>query len=102
MHHIIRCCVSVLTPTFETNLTSRGYAYMYTLLYLSCVGAGGTPAQHGVYYDVSYDSKLSPPGSKCKTKGTVVSFSSKNRCMHACNLLQTEYLHSVIYVLNVS
>eukprot|EP00850_Spirogloea_muscicola_P016969 SM000141S00913 [mRNA] locus=s141:381552:384936:- [translate_table: standard] len=35
---------------------------------------GGSPRSHGVYYDVSYDSTLSPPGSACKTVGTVVTF----------------------------
>jgi hypothetical protein len=35
---------------------------------------GGTPAVTGVYYDVSYDRALSPPGSDCKRLGTVVSY----------------------------
>lgn len=99
MHHI-RSCVGVLTPTFEMNLTS--VSYIYTLLYLSCVGAGGTPAQHGVYYDVSYDRKLSPPGSKCKTKGTVVSCSSKNLCMHACMQSPADGVRTQRNILNVS
>jgi Type I phosphodiesterase / nucleotide pyrophosphatase len=35
---------------------------------------GGTPKSTGVYYDNSYDRKLSPPGSKCATIGTEVVF----------------------------
>ncbi len=35
---------------------------------------GGTPAVTGVYYDVSYDRTLSPPGSDCKARGTVVRY----------------------------
>jgi Type I phosphodiesterase / nucleotide pyrophosphatase len=31
---------------------------------------GGTPAATGVYYDVTYDRKLSPPGSDCRLTGT--------------------------------
>ncbi len=33
---------------------------------------GGTPAVTGVYYDVTYDRRLSPPGSGCRRKGAVV------------------------------
>lgn len=36
---------------------------------------GGSPATTGVYYDISYDRALSPPGSDCATRGTVVDFS---------------------------
>ena len=36
---------------------------------------GGTPRTTGVYYDISYDRTLSPPGSDCSTRGTVVDFS---------------------------
>jgi hypothetical protein len=36
---------------------------------------GGSPRTTGVYYDVSYDRALSPPGSDCSTRGTVVDFS---------------------------
>jgi Type I phosphodiesterase / nucleotide pyrophosphatase len=35
---------------------------------------GGTPISTGVWYCVSYDRKLSPPGSKCKTMGTPVMY----------------------------
>ncbi|MDA8383177.1 MAG: alkaline phosphatase family protein [Betaproteobacteria bacterium] len=35
---------------------------------------GGTPAATGVYYDVTYDRRLSPPGSRCKRVGTAVVF----------------------------
>lgn len=35
---------------------------------------GGTPAVTGVYFDVTYDSRLSAPGSDCSTLGTVVSY----------------------------
>jgi hypothetical protein len=31
---------------------------------------GGSPFSTGVYYEMSYDRALSPPGSKCATKGT--------------------------------
>ena len=33
---------------------------------------GGTPRSTGVFYDDSYDRKLSPPGSNCTTVGTEV------------------------------
>ena len=33
---------------------------------------GGSPRSTGVYYDDSYDRKLSPPGSGCATRGTEV------------------------------
>ena len=33
---------------------------------------GGTPAVTGVYYDDSYDRRLSPPGSDCTRTGTAV------------------------------
>jgi hypothetical protein len=33
---------------------------------------GGTPRSTGVFYDDSYDRKLSPPGSNCATVGTEV------------------------------
>jgi hypothetical protein len=31
---------------------------------------GGSPATTGVFYEISYDRKLSPPGSNCATVGT--------------------------------
>jgi hypothetical protein len=34
------------------------------------VVTGGSPFSTGVYYETSYDRALSPPGSKCATKGT--------------------------------
>ncbi len=33
---------------------------------------GGSPRSTGVFYDVSYDRTLSPPGSGCRTVGTTV------------------------------
>ena len=39
---------------------------------LLAIITGGTPRSTGVYYDNSYDRKLSPPGSKCATIGTEV------------------------------
>ncbi len=39
---------------------------------LLAIVTGGTPRSTGVYYDNSYDRKLSPPGSKCATVGTAV------------------------------
>src|SRR5437868_162550 len=35
---------------------------------------GGSPSSTGIYYDVSWDDLLSPPGSACATRGTVVPF----------------------------
>src|SRR5712691_9709718 len=35
---------------------------------------GGSPSSTGIYYDVSWDDKLSPAGSNCATRGTVVPF----------------------------
>jgi Type I phosphodiesterase / nucleotide pyrophosphatase len=35
---------------------------------------GGSPSSTGIYYDVSWDDRLSPPGSACATLGTVVPF----------------------------
>jgi hypothetical protein len=35
---------------------------------------GGSPSSTGIYYDVSWDDTLSPPGSACATRGTVVPF----------------------------
>lgn len=36
---------------------------------------GGSPRTTGVFYDISWDRQLSPPGSTCKTVGTRVDFS---------------------------
>jgi len=35
---------------------------------------GGSPKATGYYYDVTWDDNLSPPGSDCSTRGTVVPF----------------------------
>ena len=35
---------------------------------------GGTPAQTGIYYDVTYNRRLAPPGSDCRSTGAVVRF----------------------------
>jgi hypothetical protein len=35
---------------------------------------GASPKTTGVYYDVSYDRLLSPPGSNCSVQGTVVAY----------------------------
>src|SRR5436309_7544787 len=35
---------------------------------------GGSPSSTGIYYDVTWDDSLSPPGSGCTTRGTVVPF----------------------------
>jgi hypothetical protein len=35
---------------------------------------GGSPSSTGIYYDVSWDDRLSPPGSACATRGTLVPF----------------------------
>lgn len=41
---------------------------------LMALVTGASAATTGVYYDVSYDRALSPPGSACKTVGTTVTF----------------------------
>ena len=35
---------------------------------------GGSPRSTGVFYDISWDDNLSPPGSDCSTRGTVVTY----------------------------
>jgi len=35
---------------------------------------GGSPVSTGIYYDVSWDDALSPAGSDCSTRGTVVPY----------------------------
>jgi hypothetical protein len=39
---------------------------------LLAIVTGGSPRSTGVFYDVSYDRTLSPPGSACTTVGTAV------------------------------
>lgn len=39
---------------------------------LLAIITGGSPRSTGVFYDVSYDRSLSPPGSACKSVGTAV------------------------------
>lgn len=41
---------------------------------MMALATGGSPQTTGVWYDVSYDHSLSPPGSSCKTTGTVVPY----------------------------
>jgi hypothetical protein len=36
---------------------------------------GGTPRSTGIFYDISYSRRLSPPGSDCSSRGTKVDFS---------------------------
>jgi hypothetical protein len=38
------------------------------------MATGGSPRSTGVYYDVSWDNNLSPAGSDCSTRGTLVPF----------------------------
>jgi hypothetical protein len=38
------------------------------------ITTGGSPKSTGVYYDTSWDDNLSPPGSNCSTRGTVVAY----------------------------
>jgi predicted AlkP superfamily pyrophosphatase or phosphodiesterase len=38
------------------------------------MATGGSPSSTGVYYDVSWDNNLSPAGSDCSTRGTLVPF----------------------------
>lgn len=38
---------------------------------------GGSPSTTGVLYDVTWDDRLSPPGSDCSTRGTAVSYKEK-------------------------
>jgi hypothetical protein len=42
---------------------------------LLAIVTGGSPKSTGIIYEVSYDRKLSPPGSTCTTLGTVVDYS---------------------------
>lgn len=42
------------------------------------ISTGGTPKTTGVYYDLSYDRRLSPPGSDCAAKGAVVDFTENS------------------------
>lgn len=39
---------------------------------LLALATGGTPAVTGVYYDLTYDRRLSPPASDCRQHGTAV------------------------------
>lgn len=41
---------------------------------LLALTTGGTPAVTGVYYDETYDRRLSPPGSDCRRIGTSVDY----------------------------
>lgn len=38
------------------------------------MATGGSPSSTGVYYDTTWDDNLSPPGSACATRGTVVAW----------------------------
>ena len=38
------------------------------------MATGGSPRSTGVYYDVSWDNRLSPAGSDCSTRGALVPF----------------------------
>lgn len=38
------------------------------------IATGGTPNATGIYYGDGYDRKLSPPGSKCETRGAVFAY----------------------------
>jgi hypothetical protein len=51
---------------------------------------GGSPASTGVYYDVSWDDRLSPAGSNCLSRGTTVSYNE------AINVSKTVRLPAVI------
>lgn len=51
---------------------------------------GGSPASTGIYYDVSWDDRLSPAGSNCSTRGTTVSYNE------AINVSKTVRLPAVI------
>ena len=45
---------------------------------------GGTPEITGVFYDDSYDRRLSPPGSACRTRGAAVVYNEKiDMSLHA-------------------
>jgi Type I phosphodiesterase / nucleotide pyrophosphatase len=52
----------------RTPVPSDSYPGLLALI------TGGTPRSTGVYYDVSYDRRLSPPGSNCSARGTTVDF----------------------------
>lgn len=64
------------------SLVSRGRTY--TQAYSSApsdsfpatlaITTGGSPVSTGVYYDTTWDDRLSPPGSDCSKRGSVVSY----------------------------
>ena len=58
--------------THYTNVTSSrpSDSFPGTL----AMTTGGSPKATGYYYDVTWDDNLSPPGSGCATRGTVVPF----------------------------
>ena len=51
---------------------------------------GGSPVSTGVYYDVSWDDRLSPAGSNCSSHGTTVSYNE------AINVSKTVRLPALI------
>ena len=64
------------------SLTHRGTAYTNTTSSRPsdsfpgtlALTTGGSPSSTGVYYDVAWDDRLSPPGSACATRGAVAAF----------------------------
>ena len=55
---------------------------------------GGSPVSTGVYYDVSWDDRLSAANSNCSRRGTIVSFNE------AINLSKTVRLRALINLRN--
>ena len=61
--------LSQIGTTYTHASTSRPSDSFPGLLSMT---TGGTPRSTGVFYDDTYDRRLSPPGSNCATKGTEV------------------------------
>ena len=69
-----RSALAALSAHGETFTQARTPAPADSFPGLLALVTGGTPAATGVYYDVTYDRALSPPGSDCKQLGTVVRY----------------------------
>jgi predicted AlkP superfamily pyrophosphatase or phosphodiesterase len=61
-----------LAASGTTYAEAHGSAPSDSFPGLTAMLTGGSPAVTGVYYDDSYDRRLSPPGSSCDTRGTEV------------------------------
>ncbi|MCZ4103228.1 alkaline phosphatase family protein [Streptomyces sp. H39-C1] len=66
--------LAALSRRGTTYTDARGSEPSDSFPGLLALVTGGTPRSTGVYYDDSYDRRLSPPGSGCATVGTEVVF----------------------------